>query len=1115
MGYGSFSLIQKTITTGYLLLTGTSGLAQPLPSPQTNFETKILPLLRSSCAGCHGADRQEGGLRLDSMQAVVKGGGSGPAIAWGNSRGSLLYQRVTATDQKLRMPPAGAALSPKQIALISVWIDAGAGIVSASVRVDYARDVEPILRMSCLGCHSGTEAKSQLRLDVKSAAMQVGPRGLVIVPGAAEKSRMIHRVEGRGKEPRMPLKGKPLTGEQISVLRRWIDQGAEWPDNSEVKNPSVPKHWAYIRPVKPRPPAVKDEAATRNPIDNFILARLEQEGLAYSPAATKEKLARRVSLDLIGLPPSLAELDDFLADTRPDAYEKLVDRLLASPHFGERWARPWLDLARYADSNGYEADAVRKIWKYRDWVIDALNRDLPFDEFTVDQIAGDMLPNSTVEQKIATGFHRNTQFNLEGGVDRDESQFEVLVDRVATTGTVWLGSTLACAQCHNHKFDPFTQKDFYSMMAFFSSAEKKPAMNGENTTIYQEPVLETATPAQQAQRDALEMRIKNLEKRTETMTPDLKAAQAEWENSVLRADRAWQVLKPGQMNAAAGTTLTADGQGRIMASGAKPRDEAYAIECDLPVRAVTGIRVQAMPNAALPRGGPGRDPYGNFTLTRIKIETPDGSGWKQVAIKKVMADTDKKSLDRKKGQLWTVDASREDTRLERQLVVVPAEAIKAAKIRITIVQESEFSCQSIGYFRLSATDSSEPETIVQVKHSLRGWLGTSGRSEEQEKEIAGYYLSTAPSLRAARDELKTTREDLEKLDLPSTLVMRQPVSFERPYDFVRVRGAFASKTDKVYANVPAFLPPLPESEMPNRLGLGRWLVSKNNPLTARVAVNRIWEQYFGKGLVETSEDFGTQGLKPSHPELLDWLATEFMDRGWSMKAMHRLIVTSTAYRQSSNVTPELLAKDPYNRLFARGPRFRMEAEMIRDTVLSASGLLSPKIGGPSVYPPQPPGIWDMPYNEEKYEESQGEDRYRRGIYTFARRSAPYPSMVNFDAPSREVCTVRRTRTNTPLQALTLLNDEAFFEAASALAKRMAADGGSDARSRIDFGLRLCTGRHAKSEELDYLTKWQAQQAGQFEAHREQARKVADDPEMAAWTMVANILLNADETVTKE
>ena len=1052
---------------------------------------------------CHSDNRPQAQLQLDSLENVLRGGNSGSALLPGNSRGSLLYQRISATDAKLRMPPLGAALTADQVALIGAWID------SLPAAVDYARDVAPILRSNCYGCHTGAQARGQLRLDVKSVAMRV------VTPGASEKSRLIARVEGRGGEARMPFNGTPLGPEQIATLKRWIDAGAEWPASVDAREQAPAKHWAYVKPVKPAAPAVQHAALVRNPIDNFLLARLEQEGLSYSPEASKETLARRVSLDLIGLPPTPAELTAFLNDMRPDAYERYVDRLLASPHFGERWARRWLDLARYADSNGYEKDDRRSIWRYRDWVINAFNRDMPFDEFTIEQIAGDMLPNGTEEQRIATGFNRNTQFNEEGGVDKDESYFEVQVDRVATTATVWLGSTLGCAQCHNHKFDPFTQKDFYSMMAFFNNGEKKQIGTGDTSTYYIEPVLEMPTPEQKELREAIEARINALVHETVTLTPALKAQQAEWEKAVLNAEQAWRVITPTKMTGAAGSTLTAESDGRIFASGAAPRNEAYVIECALPAGAGSGIRLEALPDARLPRGGPGRDAYGNFNVTQIKVEVPDGSGWAPVAVQKLAADTGSRSLDTKRGQVWMVDASREDKRLPRQLVIVLQQPLKASKVRLTIVQDTEFSCQSVGSFRLSVTDASDPTTIVNVSHSLRSLLGKTGRSEEQEEKLRDYFLSVTPSLEAARDALKKAREEKNKLEIPSTLVMGERPGFDRPFDFIRIRGGFSARGDKVYANVPAVLPPLPDSEMPNRLGLARWLVSKDNPLTARVAVNRMWEQYFGHGIVETSEDFGTQGQKPSHPELLDWLATEFMDRDWSMKAIDRLIVTSTAYRQSSKVTPDLFARDPNNRLIARGPRFRMEAEMVRDTVLAASGLLSARIGGPSVFPPQPPGIWDMPYNDDVYQASQGEDRYRRGIYTFARRSAPYPTQINFDAPSREVCTVRRTRTNTPLQALNLLNDEAFWEAAQAMAARLAKEGGSDARSRIDYGYLLATGRHAKPNELDYLTKYQADEESRFAAHTDEAKKIGGDSTTASWTMVANVLLNLDETITKE
>src|SRR5579863_7447012 len=614
-------VIEALAVTGLLFAGTRPGASQP-----PGFDSQILPIFHQSCAPCHGAREPQAHLRLDSLDGVLKGGTSGPAIVPGNGRASLLYQRIASADAKVRMPPVGAALSVEQIASIAAWIDSVPGRTAAA-KVDYAQSVEPILRSSCYACHSGAQPKSQLRLDTKSAAMQGGTGGAVIVPGSSGKSRLIQRVEGRGGEPRMPFHGTPLAPEQIATLKRWIDEGAEWPESAEARGQSPPGHWAYAKAVKPVPPPVHHAALVRNPIDNFILARLEQEGLTYSAEASKEKLARRVSLDLTGLPPSPAELDAFLADARPDAYERLVDKLLASPHFGERWARPWLDLARYADSNGYEKDDRREIWKYRDWVINALNRDMPFDEFTIEQIAGDMLPNATEEQKIATGFHRNTQFNEEGGVDKDESYFEVQVDRVATTGAVWLGSTLGCAQCHNHKFDPFTQRDFYSMMAFFNNGEKKQLNTGDTSTYYIEPVLEMPTPEQKKQREAIEAKVNELLNATTTLTPELKAQEAEWEKNVLNAGQAWHVINPTKLSAAAGTTLTAESEGRIFASGSMPENEAYVIEFALPAGSASGIRLEALPDSRLPRGGPGRDAYGNFNITQFKVEEPSGDGW--------------------------------------------------------------------------------------------------------------------------------------------------------------------------------------------------------------------------------------------------------------------------------------------------------------------------------------------------------------------------------------------------------------------------------------------------------------------------------------------------------
>lgn len=967
------------------------------------------------------------------------------------------------------------------------------GLAQFSFAVDFEKDVQPVLARSCFSCHSASLASAGLRLDSRASALKV------ITPGNSANSRLIQMVEGVGTDKRMPLGGKPLDPALIAILRKWIDEGALWPEGGPKK------HWAYVKPVRPQIPAVHNETWAINPIDRFVLARLEKEGLKPSPEASKETQIRRVTIDLTGLPPTLPEIDAFLADRRPDAYDRLVDRLLASPHFGERWARPWLDLARYADTNGYEKDERRSMWKYRDWVIDALNKDMPYDEFTVEQIAGDMLPNATVDQKISTGFNRNTMFNEEGGVDRDEEFWLNLVDRVGTTSTVWMGTTLGCAQCHNHKFDPFSQKEFYQFMAFFNNGERTARDYGDTSQKWVEPKLDLPTPEQDIARKKLQDEIKQLEQKIKTS--DLDREQAEWEHGIRNAASAWKTLTPLTLAAKTGTVLQPQKDGSILASGPNPSDEVLTIEAKAAAKGITAIRLEVLPDASLPRGGPGRDIYGNCYISDIEIEGAQ--------IHEAVSDNGSVKLREKGEQLWSVDASRDDERLPRQLVLIPDQPLDQT-IRISIHEQSEFGGQGMGRFRLTYTTGGDPKTTVGVSAKLRPVLFKDQRTAEERKDLAEFYRGRAESLRADRDHLKDMRKQLDNLGIASTLVLQESASYSRPSTELRLRGQFLSKGETVYAAVPAALNPLPESELPNRLGLARWIVSKDNPLTARVEVNRIWEQYFGHGIVETSEDFGTQGERPTHPELLDWLAVEFMDRGWSRKAIDRLIVTSAAYKQDSQVTPELVDKDPYNRLLARGPRFRMEAEMIRDAALADSGLLSPKIGGPSVFPPQPEGVWDLPYNDDSWKESKGQDKYRRALYTFIRRTAPYPSMLTFDGTSRESCTVRRIRTDTPLQALTTLNDPAFFEAARALAKRVAVEGGSGEQDRIVYAFRLCTGRKPKPAEMDRLLSGLERERAYFSQHPAEAAKIAGgDANLAAWTMLSNALLNLDEAITKE
>ena len=992
--------------------------------------------------------------------------------------------------------------------------------------IDFGRDIQPIFEKYCAECHGRSKARAQLRLHSPEWIRKGGQSGPAVVPGDSHSSELMRRVLEPNDDDRMPLDADPLPAETIAQLRAWIDQGAQMPAGNAAAA-AIDEHWAYKKPVRPEPPAVSQTGWPRNPIDRFVLARLEREQLTPSPEASRATLLRRVSLDLIGLPPTPAELDAFLADTAPDAYERAVDRLLASPHYGERWARPWLDLARYADTNGYEKDNRRDIWKYRDWVINAFNRDLPFDQFTVEQIAGDMLPNATVEQKIATGFHRNAMTNDEGGVDPEESRYEVLVDRTNTTATVWLGTTLACAQCHNHKYDPFTQKDYFRLLSFFANGDFDGKSFGDGTRYF-EPTLDLATPEQEAARKELQAEIDKLDQQLKTSTPEVREAQARWEESLRAAQTAWTALTPQEVNATNGVVLRIQTDGSVLASGANSPLTTYTVTATAKVAQMTGIRIETLPDPSLPRGGPGRDGYGHFRVTGLRISAAPaeaGSKVEPVAFKTVKVDDSAAAFDpaellgekpsgyaRKSGS-WAINAMRDTDRLPRNAVLAAATPFgfpSGTRLQIRIDHLDGTIGQGIGRFRIWVTDAANPLEGADLAPRLRKVLAVPAgeRTTAQADELAAVFRTTTPLLKETRDALAAKRKALADLKIPSTLVMREHVSFERPSFELRVRGSFSAKGERVYAGTPRALPPMRDDLAINRLGLARWLVDPNNPLVTRVAVNRLWEQIFGRGLVETSEDFGSQGSPPTHQELLDWLATEFVAKKWSQKALLRTIVLSAAYRQSSAVPTALAERDPYNRLFARGPRLRLEAEMIRDVTLAVSGLLSEKISGPSVFPLQPDGIWNMPYNSDKWTVSQGEDRFRRSLYTFWRRTSPYPSFMTFDATSREFCTVRRVRTNTPLQALTLLNDPASFEAARALAGRMVA-GGTTPAARASTGVKLVLTRPSQPQEVERLVALYEQELAQYRKRGE------SEPELAAWTMVANVLLNLDEAITKE
>ncbi len=1193
------------------------------------------------------------------------------------------------------------------LAAINAHADLASNSSTSAVKVDFTREVRPILASHCFKCHGQDEGsrKAKLRLDVREDALKPAKsEELPIVPGQPDKSEAVRRIFTDNEDDLMPPPGakNPLTSADKEILKRWIAEGADYQP-----------HWAFIAPKQSPPPEVKDKAWVQNAIDDFVLARLEKENLKPSPRADKYTLVRRLYLDLIGLPPTPAQAEAFVNDPSPDAFEKLVDQLLASPHYGERWARRWLDLARYADTNGYEKDRQRSIWPWRDWVISALNADMSFDEFTIEQIAGDLLPAATRDQIIATGFNRNTMLNEEGGIDPLEYRFLSMVDRVHVTSTAWLGLTMACAQCHTHKYDPIQHPEYYRFMACLDNAI--------------EPNFNIVEPALAEQRQKIQWKIDALE----TALPDKFPL-------LLRAN--WQI--PGAVEFASTNGATAEllFDGSLRVGGANPAKDIYTLKFELGPQRLTHVQVEAIPDDKISGGGPGRTEHGNFVLSEIEMEvqtTTNETAPRRVKFASAQADFSQEkfpvenAIDGKLDTGWAIDGPGGASKHRHAIFALaePMELKTPTTVLIRLVQHYG-THHTLGHFRLSfgealadenvaeqrrsemrnqrcvqwlaeqlpttanwqtllpsSATSSVPILTIQDDNSIfcsgdftksdtytvkfhnppaglrairlemlpddrlpnRGpgsiyyegtagnfWLSTVrlkadgesvtltnatqsfadgentaakaldddaqtgwsinggvGKTQNAVFQFAQnltstnelqldltcekYYaaglgrfriwVTTNENARASKldneavtilgkysdkEKLKalfaatngsTDREillrqfallssdfagprgEIEKLrgSLPkfsTTLVMQERPSGQERKTFVHHRGEFLSTEAEVKPGVPAFLPPLPESKSKQRLALAKWLVATNNPLTARVIMNRQWEALFGRGIVATTGDFGFQGDLPSHQELLDWLAVEFVKQGWSQKKMLKLMVLSATYQQASIVTPELHERDSLNVLLARGPRFRMDAEMVRDSALVASGLLSEKIGGPSVYPPQPPGVSsEGAYGPLEWKTSEGPDRYRRGLYTFAKRTAPYAMTATFDGPSGEVCLARRDRSNTPLQALTSLNDAAFMECARALGQ-LAAKADGDAGARVEMMFRRCLTRPPSNDERAALAKFYEGQLARFVSGELKATEIMDAKEdahlneQAAWTTVARVLLNLDETINK-
>ena len=985
-------------------------------------------------------------------------------------------------------------------------------------KIDFDRDIQPVFAAKCYSCHGPEKQKSGLRLDTPERAMAGGDTGKAIVPGKSSKSLLYRYIAGLDPEIKMPPKGERLSRDEIAAIRTWIDEGALWNAQTAAATPKS-RHWSFIQPVHSSPPRVRNARWVRNPIDAFVLAKLEAARIAPSPEADRPTLIRRLSLDLIGLPPTPGQVNAFVNDRRDDAYERLVDALLLSPHFGERWGRHWLDLARYADSEGYQVDKARPwAYVYRNWVIDAFNRDLPFDQFTIEQLAGDLLPNATQEQRIAAGFHRNTLMNHEDGVDREEFRCKAKSDRVATTGIAWLGLTLGCAECHTHKYDPITQKEFFAMYSFFNNAEEVdfPAPQRGEGEIY-------------AQRrkdwDEENNRIKTL--LADFSRRQLSINQSNWERSLALPLTHWIVLEATN-TLAEGSTLRTERDKTVKTVGRVPASDTYVIETAADLKGVTGFRLEVLP-------APGRkglrNKQGRFALSEFSVELQrPGCKARRIVLQNATADLSlpsapvEQAIDGIPTNGWSAgDPSRRHAAIFETREDV--DCTGGAKLVFKLVQQSGFQ-MTIGRFKLSATTSPRPHHASLLPDAVSQILETAAtkRNAKQSEELARYYREEVDpfsvSLTARLQQLTKTAPQFQDAQAQG---FRQATNYVKT--FVHVRGDFLRQGEEVRPGVLSALHPFkPRSATPDRLDLAQWLVDRANPLTARVAVNQIWQHLFGRGLVSTPDDFGVRGERPSHPELLDWLATEFMDRGWSRKEMIRLIVSSATYRQSANERSELTSIDSNNALLARQNRFRLESEIIRDSYLACGGILNQDIKGPSFHPPVPDEFKALGgAGAFTWVDSEGLEKYRRGLYVFTQRTVPYPVSMTFDSANPSETCPRRESSNTPLQALTLLNNPTFFEGTQGLARRMLLSNARTPEERIARGFELCLARKPSRPELSRLARLFEEGQRLAAIDRRQVAAIMGNFEMdardledaAGFVLVAQVIMNLEEFLTRE
>lgn len=1038
---------------------------------------------------------------------------------------------------------------------LAVWLSGGFGFdtVEGAEAPSYTREIRPILAEHCFACHGQDDKarKGDLRLDLRNIALVGGKSGRPAVqPGNAAGSELMARITSHDPDVRMPPPDakKPVTDAEIEILRRWVASGAEYQP-----------HWSFIEPIRPKLPTLKTPMSSPDlgsPIDAFVRARLELENIKPAPAADRPALLRRLSLDLTGLPPSPQELESFLNDSTPDAYSKQVDRLLASPHFGERWAQWWLDAARYSDSDGYEKDLPRQQWPWRDWVIQALNRDLPYDRFIVEQIAGDLLPNATQDQRTATGFLRNSMVNEEGAIIAEQFRTEGLIDRMDCLGKAVLGLTMQCAQCHSHKFDPLTQEEYYRIFAYINNDF--------------ESIGHVYSPEQLKSIERIHRGIADEETALKRMHPDWQRRLSDWEVQQRAPVANWEPLDATEQFLEGGLAHPEElPDHSIITLGFRPSGGDLRVLGRTSRTNLTGLRLEAMTHGDLAFGGPGRSPPGTFAVSELVLEArPAGStnAWVRVGLTnatadfaepdhtfagpKQMASDDKRHLgpvgyliDGKEDTAWSADRGRGRRNTDYEAVAQIASTNApfpgaGLDLRVTLQFRHAGPGQDnfLGRFRISFTD--EPTPVADpLPRPVRAALAkpAENRTPTEQSVIFSTWRSMSFGTQEGEARIEALWRDYPEGDTVLNLAQRPP-ELARETSLLE-RGSWQKPGRKVTAGTPAFLHPLPAGADASRLTLGRWFVDRRSPTTARVIVNRVWQAYFGLGLVETPEDFGVRAPLPTHPELLDWLAVEFMEPGtlpalneqpWSLKHLHRLIVNSATYRQAAMVDAGLLARDPLNRLLARGPRFRADAEMIRDVALSAAGLLQERVGGASFYPPVPESMFALNYTKIAWPTATGSERYRRSLYQFRRRSMPDPVLGGFDAPNGDSACVRRVRSNTPLAALTGLNETVFVEASRALALRTLREAKPTESDRIDYAFRLCTGRLPKPAEVilirDLLKSRQQRVADGWVPAREiaftdpvsveQLPTGTNPTQAAAWAIVSRVLLNLDETLTK-